>query len=250
MVKIAVCDDEKQIVASLLPELTEVFAGLGVENEVEGFSSGDDLLMAIEAGDHYDLIFLDIVFPKGEPDGVEVGRRIRRAYRKTGRANPVSIVYISWEQLHSADLFNVRPMNLLIKPLSREKIEAVAETYIKRVILRKGWTFSCIKGRDICSLQVRGIVYMEALNRKIIIHLCDGGTVEFYGALKDVYEERLKDMDFIFVHASYAVNFDYVDGVYYNCVHIKNSQASLPISRNRKDDVREQYHRIFRRREV
>jgi len=68
--------------------------------------------------------------------------------------------------------------------------------------------------------------------------------------LKDVYEEQLKNYDFIFAHASYVVNYDYVTAIRHNCLHIKTKggPTSLPISRNKKDEARNRHIAILRRR--
>ena len=71
MVLIAICDDEITIGAELERTLMEVFAQQKVECEIDVFFAGDDLCRKMEAGAHYDLIFLDIEFAENETNGVE-----------------------------------------------------------------------------------------------------------------------------------------------------------------------------------
>ena len=77
-----------------------------------------------------------------------------------------------------------------------------------------------------------------------------GRKEEFYGSLKKVYEEQLKGFDFLFIHNSYAVNYDYVVALKFNQVHWVDSTVPLPISKHKKNEVREIYHEIVQRREV
>ena len=82
-----------------------------------------------------------------------------------------------------------------------------------------------------------------------ILTLADGARDEFYGALKDVWDTRLKSRDFLFVHASYLVNYDYVADVKYDRLLMQGG-ASLPISQNRRADVRRRYATITQQRRL
>jgi len=246
MIKIAVCDDEKQTTAELEHILTDILGGMNLDHEIACFLSGNELCHTLETGVRYDLIFLDIEFSKNEINGVEAGRLIREAHHD----NTASIVYISWAKRYAMQLFQIRPLDFLIKPLSREKIEKTIKTYIKIAALSAGGKgeITYKKGHATHNVRIRDIIYLEARDRKVIIHRSDGTEDDFYGALKDVYEEQLKENDFLFIHASYAVNYDYVTVVKYNAFHVVGSLAPLPVSRNRKDEVREQYSAIMKRR--
>jgi len=246
MIKVAVCDDEKETTAELELALADIFDGLCVGHEIDGFLSVSDLRGALKAGTRYDLIFLDIAFSENEINGVEMGWLIREVLKD----NTVSIVYISWVERYAMHLFKIRPMDFLIKPLTREKIEKTVETYLKIAAPFGGEKFVYKKGHTTHSVQTKDIVYLEAYDRKIVIHLCDGTKNDFYGSLKDVYEEQLKERDFLFIHASFAVNYDYVTEINYSDLHIAGSPPSLPVSQSRRNEVRKRYTAIMRRRRV
>jgi len=245
MLMVAICDDEIELSAQLERTLMEIFGKLNVEHEIDVYSSGVDLYKKIAAGMHYDLIFLDIEFAQGEINGVEVGRLIRG----THLSNSVSIVYISWESKYSMDLFQVRPLNFLIKPLSYDKVEQIVKTYLDIFgLLSSAFIFK--RGHDTVKVPISDIIYLESHNRKLILHLVDGQKEEFYGSLKTVYEEQLKRFDFLFIHASYLVNYDHVQSISYNQLVLANSGASLSISQNRRQETRERCYSIMKRRRV
>ena len=98
------------------------------------------------------------------------------------------------------------------------------------------------------NVQIKDIVYLENYERKVIIHMAGGRKEEFYGSLKDVYDEQLKKFDFLFIHASYAVNYNYVSALKFNQVTLINDTIPLPISKNRKNEVRERYFEIVKKR--
>ena len=244
MLKIAVCDDEKELAARLSLDVARALDGMKVAHEIHTCHSAEKLCRRLEGGEGYDLIFLDIKFAKNEIDGVQAGLRIREEYEN----NHVSIVYISWERDYAFDLVDATPLRFLIKPLARGEIEKTLKKHLKVKGFSSG-RFSYKKGRDTVNAWIKDIVCLEAHDRKIIITLADGARDEFYGALKDVWDTRLKSRDFLFVHASYLVNYDYVADVKYDRLLMQGG-ASLPISQNRRADVRRRYATITQQRRL
>lgn len=245
MVIIAICDDEIQIGGELERNLIEIFGQREIECEIDVFFSGEELCRKMEAGVHYDLIFLDIEFAKNEINGIETGRLIRDVHKN----HLASIVYISWERKYALDLFEMQPLNFLIKPLEYGKVEGVIRKYIQIAGL---WTGEFIykKGHDSFKVQIKDIVYLESRGRKLILHLANGKTDEFYGSIKEVYKEQLQKFDFLFIHAAYVVNYDYVTVVKYNQLLVADNEAPLPISPRKRSEVRESYYAIMKQRRV
>jgi len=85
----------------------------------------------MEAGERYHLIFLDIEFGRGEMDGMEAGRIVRKACRD----NAASIVFISWQERRMREFFEVRPMDFLTKPLTRRDIAHEGNVFSVAVML-------------------------------------------------------------------------------------------------------------------
>jgi DNA-binding LytR/AlgR family response regulator len=242
---VAVCDDEKNICSKLESTLMEILDNLNIKYEIDIYSSGEDLYSKMKNGTHYNLIFLDIEFAESTVNGIQVGSLIREEHQN----NAVSIVYISWEKKYSMELFDIRPLNFLIKPLNRKKIEQVVRTYLKIAGLWSG-DFTYKIGHEIYKVKFKDIVYIESVKRKLVLHLADGKKEEFYGALKEVYHEQLQRFDFLFIHSAYAVNFDYISAVKYSELALCNGKIILPVSQHRRIDVRESYYAITERRRV
>jgi len=245
MITIAICDDETKIGAELERALIKILDNLNVKHEIDVFFAVEELCKKLEARTHYDLIFLDIEFAKDELNGVEMGRLIRDTHKN----NIVSIVYISWEKKYAMDLFDIRPLHFLVKPLNYEKVEKVIRTFLEIAGLWSG-VLSYNIGYDTFKVPLKDILYLENQERKIILYLANGKSEEFYGSLKWVYEEQLKRFDFLFIHASYVVNYDYITTVEYSQLFLANKELPLPISKHRRNDVRENYFAITKRRRV
>lgn len=189
------------------------------------------------------MIFLDTEFPQGSKNGIELGRLIRDVYEN----NTVSIVYISWEIKYSMQLFKIRPFDFLIKPLKYKQVEQVIKTYLK---IARPWDGEFIYRVDytLCRVKRRDIVYLESFDRKLILHLANGRKEEFYGALRDAYEEQLQRHDFLFIHASYVVNYNYIAKFKYEEVSLTTGGPPLPISQPRRKEIRKAYLAIMKRR--
>ena len=243
MIRIAICDDDAKIGAELERILQDTFTRLEVESNIQVFISGGELIQSLESGAHYDLLFLDIEFAQEDINGVEIGRLIRETHHN----NTTAIVYISWEKSYSMQLFDIRPLHFLIKPLEPEKVAQVVNTYLQ-ISRHTSKEFSYKKGHNTFKLPLKDIIYFESLERKIVIHLADGRKEEFYGSLKRIYSEQLKKLDVLFIHAAYIVNYDYISVVKYDQVLLADSATPLPISPNRRREVRETYLSIMKRR--
>jgi len=242
---VAICDDEKGIGAALENALINMLVDMNIQYEIDIYFTGEELCAKMEAGAHYDLIFLDIEFAQNAINGVEVGRLIREAQKNS----IVSIVYISWKMKYSMQLFDIRPLNFLIKPLDMDKVKSVVKTFLS---MSSGWSqfFSYKVDHSTYKMPIKDIVYFENKKRKVIIHLTNGNKEEFYGTLNEVYQEQLHGLDFLFIHTSYVVNFDYIKAVKYREVVLATGNLPLPISRTKRAEIREVYCAIADKRRI
>ena len=76
MYKIGICDDSKLTCTELENMLRDIMQSLRIEAEIEPWYSGESLCKYLEAGNRFDLIFLDIELLK--LSGIDVGNYIRK----------------------------------------------------------------------------------------------------------------------------------------------------------------------------
>lgn len=242
---IAICDDEIRIGAELEAAIIEILAKQNIQHEIDVYTSGEELCAKIEAGAHYNIIFLDIEFAKNAINGVEAGRLIRESYQN----DLAAIVYISWEMKYSMQLFDSRPLNFLIKPLDNIKVEQTILTYLRIAGL---WAAEFVFkiGFNTHKVPIKDIVYLQSDKRKIILHLAGGKKELFYGTLKDVYQQQLQRFDFIFIHGSFVVNYDYIALAKYDEMILADGITALPISQPKRKDARDAYYNIMERRAI
>ncbi len=229
MLRIAICDDEKIICTGLEDVLYEIGKDINQEIETEVYYSGENLCDYLCEGNRFDLIFLDIEL--SNINGVEVGKIIREKLKD----ELTQIVYISGNESYAMELFEIRPLNFLIKPFSKEKLEEVLLKAIK--LLHKENNFFEYKNNNITfSILLKDILYFESHGRKVNIVLSNE-TKSFYGKLSTV-EEQIHNQDFIMIHKSYLINLNHCIEYTYEYVKMSNDEV-LTISQNNRKSVRE-----------
>lgn len=229
MLRIAICDDDKEVCMQLKSMLEEFSERNAEIFEIKLFYTGEDLWDFLMERSRFDLIFLDIEL--FEINGVEVGRKIRHELND----EVTQIVYISAKDSYAMELFDVRPLNFLVKPLRKEKIESVLKT-AKKVLATTNQYYEYKIGNVNFHVLINDILYFESNGRKVRIILKDD-VREFYGKLSEV-EEKIKEDDFFTIHKSYFINYNHVIEYTYEYVKMSNNEI-LPISQNNRKAVRE-----------
>jgi len=227
--RIAICDDE-QVICSQIENIILNYAAENNEKiETQVFYSGEELNKYLESGQNFDLIFLDIELKL--INGIEVGKKIREELDN----QILQIVYISGKDNYLRDMFEVRPMHFLQKPIADADI--IKDVRLAMKLMEKlGGVFIYKKGHEIFRKPIKNILYFESSNREVKMVTSDGEEI-FYGKLDDVYTQVGK-YHFMFIHKSYIVNYFYVTKFRYEEVTMSNDEV-LPISQARRKATRE-----------
>lgn len=225
LLHIAICDDDP-VTCTQLEEIIIVFQNsMRREFEVDVFYSGEELYKYIIKENFYHLIFLGIEFET--INGIEIGRKIREERND----NITQIVYVSVKESYAIKLFDIRPLNFLVKPLKKEKIKKVLKTAIM-LIDHENQYFEFKMNRTHKRIPFKDIIYLESNRKKVKIVEKDG-EYEFYGKLEEAMQQLPGD-NFLQIHKSYIVNYSYIVSYQYNYIEMVNKRI-LPISQhNRK----------------
>lgn len=230
MLRIAICDDDKELCIQLKSMLDEISENIGEIFEISVFCTGEELCDSLMSGNRFNLIFLDIELC--EINGVEVGRKIREELND----EITQIVYISAKESYAMELFDIRPLNFLVKPIKSEKIESVLKT-ARKVLGSSNQYYEYKVGNVNFNVLISDILYFESNGRKVKIVLKNDDATEYYGKLSEV-EEKIKNSDFFFIHKSYLINYNHVIEYTYEYVKMSNNEI-LGISQNNRKAVRE-----------
>ncbi|MCL2577957.1 MAG: LytTR family DNA-binding domain-containing protein [Defluviitaleaceae bacterium] len=237
--KIAICDDSNNICSQVEEYVLSVCGGLSIKCDIDVYYDGADLCAALENNAIYDLLFLDIEMKN--IGGIQAGTKIRDEYDNA----LMPIVYISGKTDYALELFKIHPLDFLVKPLDEERIKRVINKFLK---ITNFWSdvFTYEIGRDSFKVKLKDIIYFESDNRKIILHLINKEE-EFYGTLEKIYTERLqKHENFMFIHKSYIINYDYVQFFEYERLYMTN-KTELPIAQSKRKEIRTQKRMLDKR---
>ena len=231
VIRIAICDDEKNIRAYL----SALVKKQGIECEITEYATAGDYFAD---GVEHDILFLDIELegPGQDMDGMEMARQIRGM---EDTKQPI-IIFITGYEKYVYDAFDVGAFQYLLKPVDEQKFAEVfrraaeqAAAYTEQdkkvLMIQYGGTGKTIPLRD--------IYYMESQNHKIAVHMKDG-VPEYYARMSDL-EEELQGQ-FCRVHKGYLINLSYVDEYNKTEVTLTNGDKLL-ISKYKYEDFVKAY---------
>ena len=232
---IAICDDQLDICGQLELLVEKILKNKKVKYNIDVYSSGIELCKEMSETE-YQLVFLDVEMP--EKNGVEIGRYIREKLKN----EKIQIAYISSKEESAMSLFELRPINFLIKPLRMEQIEKVIDKYIV-VSEIHNYFFEWQKGKEHYKIPMDKINYFEISGRKIHM-LAENMQDEFYGSIEEI-NDRLNKEKFLFIHKSTIVNYDYVKKISYEQVEMVDGRV-FSISQSRRKSIKKQLHILLK----
>ena len=232
MYQIAVCDDEEAIRSQII----RVLAAHPRRDDftVTEFTSGEALLDRLHSGQTYFLLILDIELQA--QSGVAVGKRLREELRD----NATQVLYISAHTQYAMELFDVRPLNFLIKPLDEEKLSACV-TQALELAPKLDAVLTVPVGKQAQRIPLREIRYLESYQKRVTIHTIQGDytcTQRLAHVLS-----ALPQPDFFQIHQSFVVNDRFVRYIRYDRLSLDDG-TELSISQHFRKQVREL---LFRR---
>jgi DNA-binding LytR/AlgR family response regulator len=198
MLKLLICDDENAFCSHLESLLFEYQNEKSIEIKTEVFYSGEKLLEYLKSPETgIDIVFLDI-----EMDGIN-GVKTGQILREEIGNNTTQIVYISAKDSYALELFQNRPMQFLVKPITKEDIFKVLDTYIK-ISVSMNTYFEYSSSKSTHKIILKNILYFESRLRKKLIHTTSG-EIEFYGGFSDLINNPVLK-NFIQINRSLLVN--------------------------------------------
>lgn len=228
MFRIGICDDQKAFCSQIEGIILEN-QGVFVEQvEIDVFYSGERLAEFIKNEHDFDLVFLDIEMEG--LNGLELGLKIREEMDN----QTMQIVYVSGKESYYKDLFDVRPMHFLSKPIDAAKLINDVNLAMK-LNGCLGGVFCYRKAAVTYKIPIKDILYFQSVNREIKITMITGEDL-FYGKLRDIYPQ-LEGAQFMKIHKSYLVNYEHVVTFKYDEVRMSNSDC-LPISQLKRKEIR------------
>ena len=230
----AVCDDEKAVRDLLHGWLSDS----SYNADIKEYSSGEELIKAIDAETRIDVLFLDIAM--GGNDGIETARELGMRIEDNGksmRASRPLIIYVTGIPDRMGDAFGVKAYGYLLKPVSRASFDgelhrAVEELKKLDAQLVCETTYQDIadafiavqSGKGIVNVKLKDILYVESSGRKSVVHTA-GEQLEVYKQMAEFEDELGKE--FFRIHRGYLVNMQHIKGYSRTEIQVDNGETII-----------------------
>ncbi|MDE6851643.1 MAG: LytTR family DNA-binding domain-containing protein [Lachnospiraceae bacterium] len=229
MYKIGICDDNELFCWEIERFILDYCDKIHLDIETIIFSCGEELLEHWNAGLSLDLLFLDIELQT--TNGIFIGNEIRRSleYEST------QIVFVSIRKDYAMQLFKIRPLDFLIKPVSYQDVSKVIDTFCSLFVNLIPY-YEYQNNKRVYRVDQRSIICLQSCGKVITIYTT-GKEYHYYGKLSDCMKQ-LNSNIFINVHKSYIININYVTEYKTNELILANT-SRIPISQARRQFVKE-----------
>lgn len=235
MIKIAVCDDQKENLDELCEYMEEYFSTIPeTECKVYRFTSGSELKNEIKKK-QFDVFFLDVLMP--DANGMEIGQRIREIDQQA------IIVYVTVSREYAFEAFGVRAFQYLQKPVNREKLFELLRIIVD-LMNKRQCSKVCIRTKKgLVKASVSQIMYVENINR-CAVYMMEDGTQIVGLCNRSSFEKSISQLHvcdyFVQPHKSYVVNMYFIRAFCQKSLELEDG-TEIAISRNRFPSTKKSY---------
>jgi DNA-binding LytR/AlgR family response regulator len=241
MLNLAFCDDDKDFLAQIVPEVETIFRHLKVETRSFSFKKGEDLIASFSKYQpYYDIIFLDIDMP--QKDGKEVAKELRILDKK------FKLIFITAYPQEALNTFQYDVIGFLPKSLIHERLTDVIVQVIDRINEDNPKTqiFKVVKspnGSMDIKVPLDDIIYFECINRKVFVYTKRGTFILHNYQFSEIVQKYLP-LEFVDIHRSCIVNIKYIFSIDETEISLDNG-IRLPLSRRKRQNIFDKFSEII-----
>ena len=195
MIRIAIVDDQKEILSYLDSMIKELLPGRAKDYEVSAFLSGEEL---ISQKDYFDIIFLDIEM--SGIDGIETGEYVFKR-------NPDCIIIMATAAIERyKEAFRIRAFRFVTKPFVRSEIEEALTAACK--LVNTDESIDLFYQRILYKIKFKQIQYIQSYNGYCEL-LVKNKIFRKEITLKEVEDTFPKEF-FVRIHRQYVINMRWI----------------------------------------
>lgn len=221
MIKIAICDDEREHIDRVHALLQDYAADKNVLFEVHCFHSPSALSDSIESGDVCDIFILDIYMPGITGMSLAADMRSRRV--------DAPIVFLTSSPDFALQAFGVNATQYLIKPCQKADLYAAIDKALSEIgYMRPKGIVLRVDG-EYCNIRANDILYSEADDNYQRIYLTNGEHLFVRITMNDLYDHLSEHEGFFKLGRSHIINLSYVNKFTAKQVHMSDGKIfSIP----------------------
>lgn len=238
MIRIALCDDNKEDMLQLHQKIVEWYRENSKNQSVSITEYSDSVYLSsvIDAGDSYDVFFLDVEMPK--VDGFQLADKIRN------KLPAAIIVFLTSHSELAPDGYKFRALRYVSKLVLSQKLPEVLEAVQKEFSALESVYLVVPHYTDALRIPYNEILYVQHILRSSQIYTLRQGVIKDSRGLKTIYSV-IGDKRFIYIDRSTFVNIDFIRELKGNEIFLRTGE-SLAISRPMLANVKETIIRMWR----
>ena len=206
MLKVAFCDDDPVLMNEMKILFDQYYGEDNRKITCTVFHSSVELLVEIEKGTHFDILFLDIIMP-GQ-NGMSAAREIRQ-YDHT-----VKIIFLTSSSEFAVESYMVDAFFYYVKPIEVEAFRRLMDSAVSECGREKQDSLILRCKNGITRIVLKELIYCEVIGRTLVFHTENGINYESIGSLDDVFDIKfggtagfrsfLQTVQFLFLSAVHA----------------------------------------------
>ena len=221
MLKIAICDDEKEFCDSAERMLKLYMEEKGVSFQADTFGVPSDLADMTEKGTIYDVYLLDIYMP-----GV-TGMSIATELRNRDIKSP--IIFLTSSTDHALEAFGVDATHYLLKPYTKDSFYVGMDKAMQSIASHKNDSVILKVDNDYRSILASKLIYCEAEDKYQRLYLENGERLLIRISGTELYKLLSEFDSFYHCGRAHIINLNHISRVTQSGAEFKNGmQLSLP----------------------
>ena len=230
MIRIAICDDEKQILDEVSGYIQN-YAEKKNNTDIEFFCFDcvRSLLSALEDGKNFDIFVLDVYI------GEEMGTALARDIRKFGIESPIIFATTSVE--HAPESYETGTLRYLIKPINPRKFYEALDVALLQVKRTSDRYLKFKTENGVASVNVNHIMYSEAHDHYQYVRKDDGEEIKVRMTVTELFTILSRYGGFVRIGSAYIVNLRHVKNVSRTDVCLYNN-VGISIPRGKYAEIK------------
>lgn len=233
MVRIAICDDEKDELVRTKSHCVAYSAKhpeYGIK--VSLFDDGETLLSHLEGKATFDLLILDIYMPK--LTGMDLAR-VLREQEYCGE-----IIFLTTSEAHAVEAFALNATHYIVKPYTEDLFHAALDKAFALLEKRKTAKITVQSSRGMHTILFEHFLYAETDKHTQIIHMADTKCVRIRMSSTELYETIAQDERFFKYGSTYILNLEKIQEITARTIVLDNG-VQLQMQRRQYKNLTERY---------
>lgn len=234
MFRIAICDDNIEDLSNIV-SLVENYQSIQREPgniQFTAFHNAVDFISAMESGQQYQVVLLDILMP--HMTGMDVAKELRKFNQD------IKIIFMTSSPEYAVESYAVNAYYYALKPIWKDKLFLLLDQVIEEMEDTSSLGFLVKSKSGLTRISIRSLEFAEIIGRTIAYHLTDGTVIEAVGSLQELEKEIFSESCFVKPHRSYIVNMEHIHTIQQRQIKMQSS-AWVPLAKANSKAVKAEY---------